>query len=96
MNPQLREYNFPTIQTTPLEQVLGTNDPVILDFFKNCLRYSPGLRFTCFQALQHEFFDEVRAKSTDDRLFQFNQTEVDQALTQVGVAGVNKLKNGRV
>lgn len=61
MNPQLREYNFPSIIVTPLSQILQTNDPVTVDFFTNCLKYSPIDRFTCFKALAHGFYDEVRA-----------------------------------
>ena len=68
MNPQLKEYNFPAIQTTPLQQVLGQTEPVVLDFFQNCLKYSPAERFTCARALAHEFFDELRANGDEFEL----------------------------
>lgn len=95
MNPQLREYNFPTIQITPIGQVLQTDDKVTIDFFVNILKYDPKQRYSAFQALAHEFYDEVR-KTGDPNglgLFLFNEKEKEAAVKEIGEEGLKRLLN---
>ena len=79
MNPTLKEYAFPTIRTTPMSDILGTKDPVVLDFFARCFKYSPNERITAYEALAHPFYDDLRARdapiSKDLKLFEFSEHE---------------------
>lgn len=79
MNNTLKEYTFPTIRTTPLADVLGTKDPVVLDFFTRCFKYSPNERITAYEALAHPFYDDLRARDAPIpkglKLFEFSEQE---------------------
>ncbi|TNJ28269.1 Kinase, CMGC GSK [Giardia muris] len=79
MNPTLREYVFPNIKTTPMAEVLGTRDGVVLDFFAEVFKYSPKERITAYEALAHEFYDELRAPDAPIprglKLFEFGEYE---------------------
>lgn len=66
-----------------------------MDFFTNCLKYSPIDRFTCFKALAHEFYDDVRKAGDPNNLglFDFNEKELAAIEKELGPAGVAKLRN---
>lgn len=95
MNPALREYQFPEIHVTHISQILSTEEPVVIDFFLQCLQYSPHKRLSCFQALAHPFYDEIRQRGDERKLnlFAFNDSEKEVIVLEMGYEGLAKLTN---
>jgi dual specificity tyrosine-phosphorylation-regulated kinase 2/3/4 len=46
--------------STPLESILKTADPHLLDFLKKCLRWEPSERLTAAEGLLHPFVNMKR------------------------------------
>lgn len=63
MNPNYTEYKFPQIKASPWSKVFRSRNttPDSLEFLSKLLDYTPSLRPTAFEALAHNFFDELRA-----------------------------------
>ena len=65
MNPGYTEGRFPDIRQTPWTRVFKNKaTPEAIDFLASLLVYSPSRRPHAYQALQHPFFDELRAEGT--------------------------------
>ena len=71
MNPNcdINQFRFPNIPAKDLTkvnfifiQVLGSNSygDQFIDLLKNVFKYDPNERLTPFDALKHQFFDELR------------------------------------
>ena len=65
MNPNYSEGRFPDIRQTPWNRVFKNKAPAeAVDLLAALLVYSPSQRLNAYQALQHPFFDELRAQET--------------------------------
>ena len=62
MNPQYKEHKFPDIKPTPWEKVFRNRKTpeFFLDLIDKLLMYNPEKRLSPSQAIQHQFFDELR------------------------------------
>jgi non-specific serine/threonine protein kinase len=60
---ELSEYkpNFPIYPATPLQNKLPSMDPIALDLLARFLQYQPNMRITAKEALNHVYFQDLRA-----------------------------------
>ena len=54
-----------TIQPKPLESLYPAADPAALDLLKQMLKFNPRRRCTAEEALEHDFFKNVRRKEME-------------------------------
>uniref|UniRef100_A0A914C6R6 Glycogen synthase kinase-3 n=1 Tax=Acrobeloides nanus TaxID=290746 RepID=A0A914C6R6_9BILA len=65
MNPNYREFRFPSIRPHPWARVFrSTTPPEAIDLISKLLEYNPAARLTPLQVCAHPFFDELRNPST--------------------------------
>ncbi|CAG9324479.1 unnamed protein product [Blepharisma stoltei] len=65
MNPNYTENHFPQIRQHPWNRVFKSRTPQdAIDFVSTLLVYSPNLRPTALESLQHPFFDQLRDEAT--------------------------------
>jgi serine/threonine protein kinase len=67
MNPEYKEYKFPSIKPYPWVKLFKNCKNVnseFMDFISNLLVYEPHLRLTPLKSLLHPFFDELRNENT--------------------------------
>ena len=87
MNPEASEFKFPQIKAYPWQKIFRNrvvNDQFI-DLLSNLLVYDPAIRAKPLKILTHNFFDELREKSTTlpngkplpSELFEFTKEEID-------------------
>ena len=68
MNPNYKEFRFPSIRPHPWSKILRPGIPTeCVDLVTKLLDYNPEGRLTPEQACQHTFFDELRI-STDPKV----------------------------
>ncbi|KAL7070203.1 hypothetical protein ACQ4LE_010402 [Meloidogyne hapla] len=61
MNPNYTEFRFPMIRAHPWSRVFRARTPAdAIDLVSKLLKYTPDARLSPFEALAHEFFDELR------------------------------------
>ena len=62
MNPQFENHKFPMIKPTPWEKVFKNRKipEHFIDFISKLLVFNPTVRLTASQALEHEYFSEIR------------------------------------
>ena len=61
MNPNYKEFKFPKVKPQPIAKVAGEKvDPLLLDLLAKIFIYDPNQRLTPYQALAHNYFDELR------------------------------------
>ncbi|KAI9249246.1 kinase-like domain-containing protein [Phascolomyces articulosus] len=61
-------FSFPQIPGTPLENVLPTASPSMIDLIRKFLYYDPQRRIQASEALQHPFFHEDKRRPRDEEL----------------------------
>jgi glycogen synthase kinase 3 beta len=62
MNPNYKEYRFPQISTIAWDKVFKPNtNTLAIKFVSRLLQYDPSKRPNPLEALQDEYFDELRA-----------------------------------
>ncbi|KAI6219198.1 Glycogen synthase kinase-3 beta [Aphelenchoides fujianensis] len=93
MNPNYREFRFPSIRAHPWSKILRPGAPAeVVSLVSKLLDYNPEGRLTPLQACAHSFFDELRnpaTKLTNNRdlppLFNFTEAElaIEPALNNV-------------
>ncbi|KAE9552384.1 hypothetical protein FO519_004397 [Halicephalobus sp. NKZ332] len=65
MNPNYREFKFPSIRAHPWSRVFrSTTPPEAIDLVSKLLEYNPAGRLTPLQACAHPFLDELRSPGT--------------------------------
>ncbi|KAI1714050.1 protein kinase domain-containing protein [Ditylenchus destructor] len=65
MNPNYREFRFPSIRAHPWSRVFRVQTPSeAIDLVSKVLEYNPAGRLTPLQACTHSFFDELRNPNT--------------------------------
>ncbi|CEM10291.1 unnamed protein product [Vitrella brassicaformis CCMP3155] len=65
MNPNYTEFRFPDVKPRPWQKVFGSGVPAEgLDLIAKLLKYEPNERLKAYDALSHEFFDELRQEGT--------------------------------
>uniref|UniRef100_A0A915EGJ7 Protein kinase domain-containing protein n=1 Tax=Ditylenchus dipsaci TaxID=166011 RepID=A0A915EGJ7_9BILA len=65
MNPNYREFRFPSIRAHPWSRVFRVQTPSeAIDLVAKLLEYNPAGRLTPLQACAHTFFDELRNKES--------------------------------
>jgi len=88
MNPHYNEYRFPQISQIPWEKVFKPNtNPEAIKFVSSLLVYNPKDRPHPLEALEDQYFDELRNQNTrlpngeqiPSTLFEFTQEEIDYA-----------------
>ncbi|KAF7633143.1 Protein kinase domain-containing protein [Meloidogyne graminicola] len=84
MNPNYTEFRFPMIRAHPWSRVFRARTPAdAIDLVSKLLKYTPDARLSPFEALAHEFFDELRlpncklpSSNPMPPLFDFSDTEL--------------------
>ena len=62
MNPKYTEFRFPQIKAHPWNRVFRSKtEPEAIDMVATLLIYDPTTRLSAKQALEHEFFNELRS-----------------------------------
>ncbi|KAL3075784.1 hypothetical protein niasHS_012614 [Heterodera schachtii] len=62
MNPNYTEFRFPMIRPHPWHRVFRARTPQeAIDLVSHLLKYTPSVRPSPFEALAHDFFDELRS-----------------------------------
>jgi serine/threonine protein kinase len=99
MNPNYREFRFPTIRAHPWSRVFNsTTPPAAIDLLSKLLEYNPAGRLTPLQTCAHPFFDELRNPNTRlpngkplPPIFDFTKEElsIEPALNRVLIPGYN-------
>ena len=65
MNPNYTEFKFPMIKAQPWQKVfMSKTDPLAISLVSQLLIYDPLIRKTPYDALKHEYFDELRQEKT--------------------------------
>ncbi|CAG9313720.1 unnamed protein product [Blepharisma stoltei] len=65
MNPSYTENNFPQVPQHPWNRVFKSRTPVdAIDFVSRLLVYSPQLRPSALESLEHPFFDQLKDEAT--------------------------------
>lgn len=105
MNPNYREFKFPSIRAHPWSRVFRSTTPAeAIDLVSKLLEYNPAGRLTPLQACAHPFLDELRNPNTKlpngkplPPLFDFSQQElsIDPSLNKILIpGGVNTVASG--
>ncbi len=84
MNPNYTEFKFPMIKAQTWSKVfMSKTDPLAIDLISTLLVYDPLIRKTPYDALRHEYFDELRTEKTVlpsgnalPELFNFSEAEI--------------------
>lgn len=63
MNPDydMRDYQFPQVNSKEWRKILRSKtDPLLIDLITKMMQYSPVSRITPYEAMCHEYFDDLR------------------------------------
>lgn len=64
MNPSYGEFRFPHVKPHPWNKIFRSDTPThVIDLVSKLLLYGPEKRLKPMEALQHQFFDEVREQN---------------------------------
>lgn len=93
MNPNYSEFKFPVIKANDLKKIFScrkTGKDVAVDLVTKILKYNPQQRPKPLKALQHQFFDELRADNVKlpnnqplPDLFDFSEEEKGSTTAEV-------------
>uniref|UniRef100_A0A914PVU0 Protein kinase domain-containing protein n=1 Tax=Panagrolaimus davidi TaxID=227884 RepID=A0A914PVU0_9BILA len=99
MNPNYREFKFPTIRAHSWSRVFkSTTPPAAIDLVSKLLEYNPAGRLTPLQTCAHPFLDELRNPNTRlpggkplPPMFDFTNEElsIEPTLNRVLIPGYN-------
>ena len=65
MNAEYSDFRFPHVKSHPWNKVFRPKTPTpVIDLISKLLMYNPQQRLRPMEALQHQFFDELREKDT--------------------------------
>ena len=85
MNPNYKEFRFPVIRAHPWSRVFRARTPAdAIDLVSKLLKYTPNGRLSPYEALAHEFFEELRSPNCKlpssnpmPALFDFTEAELN-------------------
>ena len=62
MNPNydISEYDLPVIKRKSFSRIFPKADPKLIDLINKLMLYNPHERLSAFEALAHNYFDELR------------------------------------
>eukprot|EP00388_Colpodella_angusta_P038538 GDKK01044710.1.p1 GENE.GDKK01044710.1~~GDKK01044710.1.p1 ORF type:complete len:173 (-),score=30.76 GDKK01044710.1:830-1348(-) len=75
MSQSSSSFQFPMVKARSLSTVIENASPQAVDLLSKLLVYSPHKRLSCYAALAHPFFDEVRRARNFVPLPYTNETE---------------------
>lgn len=64
MNPNASNFAFPPVRPKSWRAVIESASPEALDLLSKLLVYAPHKRLSCYAALSHPYFDEIRDMTT--------------------------------
>ena len=65
MNPNYTDFRFPHVKPHPWNKIFRPKTPShVIDLISKLLMYNPSQRLKPMEAMQHQFFDQLRERDT--------------------------------